>query len=276
MGVHTAAGLARTSACFKPSTMLQGRGTYISCMPLPHPPLCCCPKAATICLGDNVAPNGTISPGRFNGRYRISPSNWDSAIWLGGTLPFSVADIGNTAQLNGTAIAFEVKYVPGTSSTSGYTWTLQGLANPTLFASLVFNGTFNNTNGSIRNATDPFNAIQLDAIASVSGQSVVVNGLTFQVDNGVPVVRCGSLSVMEATPSLVSQWLVADTDLSKVAWSLSGVVTIVKTTGGDESAKLDVYTKNVSPTPTITTCRGSPCPVSVCARTLTVGAVWLI
>lgn len=258
--------------CFR-----DGVPTPVAC-PCPPSPVCCCPIAAKICLGDTVAPTGTFAS-RFNGRYRISPSNWDSAIWLGGTSPFAVANIGNNTQLNGTALRFEFGYVPGTGSTSGYTWTLQGVADSTLFASLVFtnaNGTFNG-----RNATDPFNAIHLDIIAGVAGQSVVVNGLTFQLDEcacGVPVVRCGSLTDMVTTqgPPPLSQWLVADTDLSKVAWSLSGVVTIVKTTGGDESAKLDVYTKNFSPTPTITTCGGSPCPVSACARTSTVGTVWLI
>lgn len=188
------------------------------------------------------------------------------AIWLGGAggSPFAQADIGNAAQLNGTAFAFEVRYTPGTSNLAGYTWTLQGKANAALFGSLLFT----NGNGAVngKNATDPFNAIQLDAKADiVVGQSLVVTDLLFRVS--VPVLVCGSLSDMNQTfvgptPQL-RQWLVADTDLSKVAWSLSGVVTAVRTTGGDETVKLDIYTKNISPTPTITSCNGQPCPVSI-------------
>lgn len=233
------------------------------------PPLCCCPTAGPVkvCLNQIPEPSWTNVSSRFDGRYRISPTNWDSAIFLGSTL-FAQAPspaIGNLTQLNGQAFAFEASYAPGTADTDGYTWSLQGLgANPGPF-SLVFwniNGTINN-----RNASLPFNAIQVLATASTAvGNALRVRDLSFQV-YGVPTVVCGVLIDMNQTytgsTTSVSQWLIADTDLSKLAWSLSGVVTGVRAaSGNDEQIKLDVYTKNISPTPTITTCGGSSCPVS--------------
>lgn len=197
-------------------------------------------------------------------RYRLDQTGgWDIAIVPNGSPDNSVptADISNDlAELSGQAFVFRLSYTAG----SGYTWVLQGNpgGNPG-----PYELTFTTTDGEINNitATDSFNAIQLRAQASSAGGSMTIQGLSLTI-NGAAAAVCGSLADMladnDATPQRVSQWLVADTDLSQVDWTLTGVATGIKTTGSQEAVKFDVTTVNVDPQ-TITTCGGVTCPVSV-------------
>lgn len=188
-----------------------------------------------------------------------------------GTTAFKTQEISNNlTALSAQSFAFELSYTPGTAQTAGYTWTLQALppiqGTPPISA-VPFTQTFTTADGlqgsTLRKATASFNTIQLLATATSSGGSLSVSGLSFTVNPAAAVV-CGQLVNMNAASpgtTSINQWLVADGDLSFVAWSLSGVVRGVRLTGEpNDSVKLDIYTKNFSPTPQITTCGASPCP----------------
>lgn len=203
----------------------------------------------------------------FNGRYRLDTTNWDSAIIPRGSPDASLpaaytAEIANNlTELSGQAFNFTVTYTPG----KGYTWTLAGQgANPGPFP--LEWSLYSTPGGEYNNVrpVDYYNAIQLRASAfGVTGQSLSVTNLSFNV---IGAQTCGSLPDLTAdydATQTVTNWLVATGDLSQTSWTLTGTVTGVKPSGGQESVTLNIYTVPL-PAVAFTTCGqgGAACPVS--------------
>ena len=98
-----------------------------------------------------------------------------------------------------------------------------------------------------------FNSLLLYSSASAtanSGSSVALTNIVFVSSS---LTQAGSGSWVEATalssqiPRVQYQQLYSNVDLATIDWTLSGTVSLFKDgTGGDESVKFVIYTRNVN------------------------------
>lgn len=166
-------------------------------------------------------------------RYRVSNTNWDtavatsSAIGSGGVI-VAQSDRGNHTALNGASFAFSVAYTAG----SGYSYTMTRVSGGGSVGG-VQTLAWTSPVGGV-DPTRAFNAISLSTVVNagmpsgIAAASMSVTGLSF---SAAGVVGSGSLQDMlqswarpSASGASAQQWIVADTDLSVVNWTLSGTV----------------------------------------------------
>jgi hypothetical protein len=214
--------------------------------------------ASTIALDANPAII-TSSQGMDFARYRYGKTGWEQAVGYDGSQGFYVAnnsELGNNypyPNINGVVFDFTLNY----SAASGYTFTLT-------------NGAFSSTDSwttqllgpGIQSTGKGYNAILLQARANVttgatSNDQMNVTDLVFSS----ALSSTGSLGNMNVAQTGVGttedyQWLIADTDLSLIDWSLSGKVmgALVCESGtadciAQESVKFNIATKSVSTVP---------------------------
>jgi hypothetical protein len=214
-------------------------------------------QASTISL-DATAPV-TSHQGVDFARYRYGKTGWEQAVGYDGPQGFYVAnnsDLGNSypyTNINGVVFDFTLSY----NAASGYTFNLT-------------NGAFSSTDSwttqllgpGIQSTGKGYNAILLQARANVttgatSNDQMNVTDLNFTSS----LSTTGALSNMNVSQTGVGttedyQWLLADTDLSLINWTLTGKVmgALVCQSGtsdciAQESVKFNIATKSVSEVP---------------------------
>jgi hypothetical protein len=194
-----------------------------------------------------------------------------------GTPGFNSTELGNPATpLSGEAIPFEFTYnvrtVPAvpmmTQVQAGYTWQLSNLPNsaPASIVTQDFSPTDTGIGGAV--FSDPHNAILigLSARFNASGSgssSAVLTGAKFEITESLdPFILCGSTDIPTtsvatnngvADPidgSQKSLWIVADRDLSRTSWRITGNITLTSTRtsgGGEELVKFFINVKETGP-----------------------------
>ena len=193
-------------------------------------------------------------------RYRLSNTNFDHSIANGGVIPpatwVATRNLGNHNALNGAAWDFTLQHVAGT----GYTFTLThaGGGTPGTGSSVL----------SYPVSTGPsFNALEMYAqfqnSTNVTAGSIAVTSLAFSgtglvVDPVYSTLRDlyddRTLAPGPGGNDLDLQWIVADSDLSVVDWTLTGrvVASFSGYTSGnlDERIKFNIKVAEVFPAPT--------------------------
>jgi hypothetical protein len=216
-------------------------------------------QASTISLDANPAII-TSQQGVDFARYRYGKNGWEQAVGYDGSQGFFVAnnsELGNSypyPNINGVVFDFTLNY----NAASGYTFTLT-------------NGAFSSVDSWLNPQTlgpgivatgKGYNAILLQARANVttgvtSTDQMNVTDLVFTSS----LASSGSLGNMNVAQTGVGttedyQWLIADTDLSLINWTLSGKVmgALVCQSGtsdciAQESVKFNIATKSVTAVP---------------------------
>lgn len=216
-------------------------------------------QASSVALDANPA-IVTSSQGVDFARYRYGKTGWEQAVGYDGSQGFFVAnnsELGNAypyPNINGVTFDFTLNY----NAASGYTFTLS-------------NGAWSSTDSWLNPQTlgpgivatgKGYNAILLQARANVttgatSNDQMNVTDLVFTSS----LSNSGALSSMNVSQTGVGttedyQWLIADTDLSLIDWSLSGKVmgALVCQSGSSdciaqESVKFNIATKSVTAVP---------------------------
>ena len=190
-------------------------------------------------------------------KYRLSHANWDQSLDRGtGTSSgnFISNDLGNNRANSAKSWTFSFSHLPGegfvfsmtdpaSSSTSNLSWGS--------FESAPSGKTTSRINGSSPGA--PFNALTLEARATRSGSSMNFADLRFT--SPTLTLADGEFTSGTVTPwtrhagdpnGVFSQRLVADTDLSRHQWTLSGSLRGERDTsaGGDETVRFVIGASN--------------------------------
>ncbi|NWF54487.1 MAG: hypothetical protein HXY45_06800 [Syntrophaceae bacterium] len=190
----------------------------------------------------------------YHMRYRVSNRNWDQMIGTSNEVTYGTivqdVNVGNHTDLNNVIWDFSVSYSTGI----GYTYTLSRTGQTSTVqwtAPYVYQG--NPPVSQLRS----FNAIELYAHANastppVSSAYISITDLAF-TGHGTSGSFVNMNAAWPAGPTGLTQWLVADTDLSLIDWTLSGKVQAGFTgyTSGniDERIKFDIKTLEATVVP---------------------------
>jgi hypothetical protein len=189
-----------------------------------------------------------------------------------GTPGFVSAELGNPATpLSGRPIPFEFTYnvrtVPAVSMMTpavkaGYTWKLSNLPSSSESVTQEFSPADLGIGGTA--FSDPHNAILIGLSArfgSSGSSSAVLTDAKFEITESLdPFILCGSTDIPTtrvATTNGVadpidqkSLWIVADRDLSRTSWKITGTITLTSTRasgGGEEQVKFFIIVKETGP-----------------------------
>lgn len=211
----------------------------------------CKVSAAEVAL--NASGNGyTFSGDVVDARYRLSNTNWDHALSTSSnvtpTTLASTANIGNNSSLNNVTWDFALAFSP----VNGWTYSLSnGTTSHVRTWSAPFNGV-----GPFRS----FNALEIFVVATNPNATVyqsVTARATEMTFTSAQATTTGSLvDLVSVSAGLVRQFVISDTDLSTIAWSLQGKVNLAyvlnagQTAGNlDERLKFDIKGENAVPGP---------------------------
>ncbi|MDX2114171.1 MAG: hypothetical protein SFZ24_00940 [Planctomycetota bacterium] len=193
------------------------------------------------------APGSTVA----QAKYRLSHTNFDISLDRGaGTNPgqFVSANLGNNNAISGRVFQFTLEHTAG----KGFSFSLGAPGSP--FSTPVAWGSFGKGAGVAEELGGvapgaSFNSLVLEARASRSNSSMQFSDLEF-LSKGLTIADGSfesglvgpSTSGKGDAPGLWTQELFADTDLSKVNWSLTGLLRGERDAGagGDETVKFTV------------------------------------
>lgn len=195
----------------------------------------------------------------MDARYRLSQTNWDQVIATSSNVTYGTIvetkNLGTANVLNGIEWSLQMQYTAG----SGYVFTLsrEGAVPPPNVSVVQWTAPYvyeqNPPVSQLRN----FNSIHLYCAAyaknGITSAQFDVTNLTF---SGTGMTTSGSFVDMHAylpPGQLVDQWLLADTDLSLIDWTLTakvkGTFEGTPPNNYDEQLKFDIKTKWVTPEP---------------------------
>jgi hypothetical protein len=209
-----------------------------------------------------ITETGSVGQAKF----RLSQTNFDMTIDRGqGTNvgQFIAANLGTNGQLNNVAFNFVLQHIAGeglvfsmtntnTTATSKLSW--GSFTTPPGGTTTVMLGGERVAGPANPNAARrSFNALRLDAQANRTnppGSQMKFQNLVF---NGLPVADGALNNGMVTTPSggpasaNIVQWVVSDTNLAAVNWTLTGTLTGYRDTavGGDEQVKFTIGEKQI-------------------------------
>lgn len=208
-------------------------------------------SAAEVAL--NASGNGyTFSGDIIDARYRLSNTNWDHAISTSSNVTpatlASTANIGNNSQLNNVTWDFALSFSPS----NGWTYTLtNGPTSHVRTWSAPYNGV-----SPIRS----FHALEIFVVAT-NPNATIYQSVSARATNmsfvSAQATTTGSLvDLVSVSNGLVRQYVISDTDLSTIAWSLQGKVNLAyvlnpgQNAGNlDERVKFDIKGETAVPAP---------------------------
>jgi hypothetical protein len=193
-------------------------------------------------------------------KLRASPTNWDMSLSNQGGTPsaanFLSANLANNFS-SGVTFRFSIEHRPGEGfvftarRTQGSGTTTATLAWGTFSPPVIATASAASLNGISPGAS--YNTLQFDTQTILAGSSGRVKDLVFTAP-GLAVTGAFSDSNLAANgPNSNGQYLVADTDLSSVAWTLEGEVTLRRGNGGggggDEQVRFNITARSGGLTP---------------------------
>ena len=208
-------------------------------------------------------------------KFRLSYANWDQSLSnSAGTIATSNGNsflssnlVGYGTGYSNLTVASQFSFVFEHRINEGFVFTMTDLANPANVSTLAWGTDFSSLPGTVKSAatlptasspgiapTGSFNtlAINLQDSRNKPGTAMSFSNLSFKATDSLGnalLLADGGLQTSETAlygaNSLLSQSIVANIDLSKSNWALSGTLagTRDNSTGGDESVKfyVDVY-----------------------------------
>jgi hypothetical protein len=196
-------------------------------------------KAASVFLN---SPTNTPGPGASVAgfKFRASPTNWDLALSNQGGTPtaadFISANLSNSFSGGGHTVEFTIEHRPGegfvltTVRTQGSGTTTTQLAWGTFSPAVVATTQAASINGVVPGTA--FDTLTLDAQSVLGGSSIRVRDLVFTAPGLTVTGNLNDADLAANGTTANSQYIVADTNLAAVAWTLSGEVRLRRNNGG--------------------------------------------
>jgi hypothetical protein len=154
-----------------------------------------------------------------NAKFRFSQTNWDQSLGYGAGTPnpstFIARNLGNIATLSNSTYELLLSYDP-VSSGFAFSVSLAGSAAQPSTLQWMSSSPIGG-----RAPTGPFNAIEIDARAGLPGATLHYSNIHFIGD----FQQIGSFAAGTVSNGVApAQWLVADRDLSQIAWAMAATV----------------------------------------------------
>ena len=209
-------------------------------------------NAATVFVNSSAnTPGPGASVAGF--KLRASPTNWDLALSNQGGTPtaadFVAANTANSFTGGGYTVQFTIENRPGqgfvltTVRTQGSGTTLTRIAWGTFSPAVIATTQAASLNGVVPGTA--FDTLTLDAQSLLGGSSLRVRDLVFTAPGLTVTGDLNDADLAANGTTANSQYIVADTNLAAVPWTLTGEVRLRRNNGGgnDEQVRFVVTAK---------------------------------
>jgi hypothetical protein len=185
-----------------------------------------------------------------NAKFRFSQTNWDQSLGFGSGTPnsstFVARDLGNNTTLGNSTYELLLSYDP-VSSGFAFSVSVAGSTAPPSTLQWMSSSPIGG-----RTPTGPFNAIEIEARAGIPAATLHYSDIRFSGN----FQQIGSFAAGTVSTSTVSngiapmQWLVADRDLSQIAWTMGATISGQRNTSAsnDEAVRFVFTVKSVETT----------------------------